>query len=180
MSDDMTVAFDEQLQDDLADKAAAQTKFVWDEGYYLAQYSKHTLFASDKETFERKDGSGSFANPLFNVPVGAFVFNLLGVGKRKSDPITEFEAPKGFSFRATFKEVANDRKKLVQESVNGGMLQSGANNGSGKMATVTQLLDWYANNMVVIHIGRNKEWTGDDGREHPASNVIRAIRPYKV
>jgi hypothetical protein len=178
MSDEMSVAFGEQLNTDLADKAAAQQTFTWDEGYYLAQYSKHTIFKSDIQEFTRKDGSGTFANKLYDVPVGMFVFNLLGRTARESDPIEEFEAPKGFAFKATFQTVVNDKGKLVPESVNGGLLTKAAlSNGAG-VTTTSELLEWLANNMVVIHIGLNKSWVTSAGKVMPASNVIRSVKPY--
>jgi hypothetical protein len=63
--DEMTEAFTEQLNDDLAKKAeAASQSFVWDEGYYLAQYKKHTTFHSDLETFTSKRDGSTFANPF--------------------------------------------------------------------------------------------------------------------
>jgi hypothetical protein len=180
MSDEMELAFDEQLNTDLANKATAQSTFVWDEGYYLAQYSKHVIFKSDRETFERKDGSGSFENKLFDVPVGLFVFNLLGKAIKASDPITEFENPKGFTVRATFRDIVNDKGKLVPESLNGGLMTKAALLNGHAVTTTQELLDWYANNMVIIHVGRNKEWVGKDGKARPASNVIRGIKPYNA
>ena len=180
MSDAMTAAFSEQLNTDLANKAVAQQTFVWDEGYYLAQYSKHTVYTSDKETFERKDGSGSFANKLYNIPVGMFVFNLLGRAVRESDPIEEFETPKGFAVKATFTEVVNDKGKLIPESINGGLITKAAlMNGAG-VTTTSGLLEWLANNMVVIHIGKNKAWVTSTGKSMPASNVLRSVKPYKA
>lgn len=174
--DAMVAAFDEQLSDDLAKKADAQasTQHVWDEGYYLAQYEKHTTFKSEQEQFERKDGSGSFANVLYDVPVGMFKFKLLGFAGRKGDEIVEWTEPKGFTFRACFREVMNDRGKLVVESVNGGLMQSCAcSNGFTGRATA-DLLHWYENNLVVIHIGLMK--ASADGK-YPARNVIRSIKP---
>ena len=55
--DTMIAAFDEQLSDDLAKKADAQatSQHVWDEGYYLAQYEKHTTFKSEKEAKGAED-----------------------------------------------------------------------------------------------------------------------------
>ena len=79
--DEMTEAFTEQLSDDLAKKAeAASASFVWDEGYYLAQYKKHTTFHSDIAEFTGKTGENVgkvFPNPFYNVPVSAMVPALL-------------------------------------------------------------------------------------------------------
>lgn len=173
--DEMTVAFQDQLDDDLAKQAESQSAaFVWDEGFYMAQYKKNTMFASDKETFTRKDGS-TFVNPLYKVPVGAFVFDLLGFAGRKGDAILEWEKPKGFSFKATFQRVMRDSEKMTEESVNGGLMQAcaAANGFAGK--TTTELLDWFANHICVIHIGKMK--ASSDGK-WPARNLLRAIRPH--
>ena len=177
--DEVQVAFNEQLNTDLAEKATAQNTFTWDEGYYLAQYSKHTVYKSDRAEFERKDGSGSFKNVLYNIPVGMFAFKLLGKAVRMSDPITEFDAPKNYTFREAFDTVINAKGRLVQESVNGGLMTKAALANGASPATTTELLDWYANNLVVIHIGKMKEWTGNDGKLRAASNVIRSIKAYK-
>src|SRR5689334_14949203 len=99
--DEMTTAFTEQSSDDLAKKAeAASQNFVWDEGYCLAQYKKHTTFHSEIETFTSKKDGSTFPNPFHNVPVSAMVFDLLGFTGRKGDAIVEWEKPKGYSFKA--------------------------------------------------------------------------------
>jgi len=178
MSDEMIAAFGEQLNTDLANKAAAQQTFVWDEGYYVAQYSKHTVFKSDIEEFTRKDGSGTFANKLYGVPVGMFSFKLLGRTIRESDPVVEFDAPKGYAFRACFDVIVNDKGKLITESVNGGLMTKAALLNGANVTTTPELLDWYVNHMVVIHIGKNRAWKTNTGKDMPESNVIRSIKPY--
>ena len=176
VQDEMTTAFDEQLSDDLAKKAeAANASFVWDEGFYLAQYKKHTLFASDKSSFDRKDGSGSFTNIMYQVPVGAFVFDLLGFSGRKGDAIAQWDKPKGFSFKATFREVKRDDGKLVPESINGGLMQACAAANGFTSTKTSDLIDWFSNHMCVIHIGAMK--ASPDGK-WPAKNIVRSIRPH--
>lgn len=176
VKDEMTAAFDDQLNDDLAKQAeAASASFVWDEGYYLAQYKKHTLFASDKESFERKDGSGSFANIMYQVPVGAFVFDLMGFTGRKGEAIVQWDKPKGFSFKATFRTVKRDDGKLVPESINGGLMQAAATKGGCTSNKTADMIDWFANHLVVIHVGAMK--ASADGK-WPAKNIVRSITPY--
>ena len=68
---------------------AASAQFVWDEGYYLAQYKKHTTFHSDIESFTSKKDGTVFPNPFYKVPVSAMVFDLLGFAGRKGDAIVE-------------------------------------------------------------------------------------------
>ena len=175
--DEMTTAFSEQLNDDLAKKAESQsnTQHVWDEGYYLAQYEKHTVFKSEIAEFTRKDGSGTFKNALYNVPVGMFKVNLLGFAGRKGDAIVEWDQSKGYTFRATFDSIVNDKGNLIPESVNGGLLLACAKGNGFVGTTTTALLDWLANHMVVMHIGKMR--ASADGK-YPAKNVIRAIRPH--
>jgi hypothetical protein len=175
--DAMTAEFDEQLSDDLAKQAEAQasTQWVWDEGFYLAQYEKQTTFKSELAEFTRKDGTGTFPNVLYDVPVGMFKFKLLGFAGRKGDPIIEWDAPKGFTFRAAFRSVERAPGKLTDESVNGGLLQAcAASNGFAGKA-MKDLLEWYENNMVVIHIGLMK---ANPTKGYAARNTIRAIRPH--
>jgi hypothetical protein len=179
--DEMTTAFSEQLSDDLAKKAeAASQSFVWDEGYYLAQYKKHTTFHSDIAEFTGKTGDNvgkTFPNPFYNVPVSAMVFDLLGFAGRKGDAIVEWEKPKGYSFKACFRDIRKfDR--LSDESTNGGLMQAcAAGNGfAGK--TTDELIDWFHNHLVVIHVGKMKAATGKNGQEYPARNVVRSIKPH--
>ena len=173
--DEMTEAFTEQLSDDLAKKAeAASASFVWDEGYYLAQYKKHTTFHSDIETFTSKKDGSTFTNPFYKVPVSAVVFDLLGFAGRKGDAIVQWDAPKGFSFKACFREV---RKfdKLSPESVCGGLMQGCAASNGFDGKTTDDLITWYNNHMVVIHVGKMK--AAADGK-YEAKNVIRSIKPF--
>lgn len=177
-TDEMTTAFSEQLSDDLAKKAeAASSAFVWDEGYYLAQYKKHTTFHSDIAEFTSKKDGTVFANPFHNVPVSAMVFDLLGFAGRKGDAIVEWEAPKGFSFKACFRDIKKF-DKLSEESTCGGLMQGcAASNGfAGK--TTDDLIDWFQSHMVVIHIGKMKAAVGKNGQEYPARNVVRSIKPH--
>jgi hypothetical protein len=174
-TDEMTQAFDEQLSEDLAKKAQdASAAFVWDEGYYLAQYKKHTTFHSEIAEFTSKKDGSTFANPFHNVPVSAMVFDLLGFAGRKGDAIVQWDAPKGFSFKACFREV---RKfdKLSPESVCGGLMQACASSNGFAGKTTQDLIDWFSNHMVVIHIGKMK--ASADGK-YEAKNLVRAIRPY--
>ena len=134
-------------------------------------------FVGDKEEFARKDGSGTFKNVFFGVPQWAMVFDLLGFAGRKGDAIIQWDAPKGYSFRACFREVKNiwtdGTTSIAPESVNGGLMQGcAASNGFAGKDT-NDLLDWYTNHMVVIHIGVNKKKT--TGEKY---NVLRSVKPY--
>ena len=181
VQDEMTTAFTEQLSDDLAKKAQdASASFVWDEGYYLASYKKHTTFHSDIVEFTGKTGENigkTFPNPFYNVPVSAMVFDLLGFAGRKGDAIVQWDKPKGFSFKACFREVKKfDR--LSDESVAGGLMQGCASSNGFVGTTTDDLIAWFNDHMVVIHIGKMKATTGKNGVDYPARNVVRSIKPY--
>ena len=105
------------------------------------------------------------------------VFDLLGFAGRKGDTIVEWEKPKGYSFKACFREVKKF-DKLSEESTCGGLMQScAAGNGfAGK--TTDDLVSWYGNHLVVIHIGKMKAAVGKNGQEYPARNVVRSIKPH--
>ena len=179
VQDEMTTAFTEQLSDDLAKKAQdASASFVWDEGYYLAQYKKHTTFHSDIETFTSKKDGSTFNNPFYKVPVSAMVFDLLGFSGRKGDPIVQWDAPKGYSFKACFRDIKKF-ERMAGESVCGGLMQSCAASNGFVGKTTDDLIEWYGNHMVVIHIGKMKATTGKNGVEYPAKNVVRSIKPYQ-
>ena len=176
--DEMTAAHNEQLSDDLAKKAeAARASFVYDEGYYLAQYKKSTSFVSTDEEFTRKDGSGSFKNVFYNIPRWAMVFELQGSAGRKDATIIAWDKPKGFSFQAAFREVLNSWQdgstSIAPESVNGGLLQACASSNGFVGKDTNDLLEWYANHMVVIHIGVNTKKATKE-----KYNVVRSVKPY--
>lgn len=178
-TDEMTQAHVEQLDADLAkDAEKAREAHVYDEGYYLAQYKKSTQFINTTDAeFTRKDGSGTFKNVWFNVPKWAVVFDLLGFVGRPKDAIIQWDKPKGFSFQVAFRKVMNEwsdgSTSLTPESTNGGLMQACAANNGFAGATSDDLLEWYGNHMVVIHIGVNKKKA--TGEKY---NVIRSIKPY--
>ena len=176
--DEMTTAFTEQLSDDLAKKAQdAASSFVWDEGYYLASYKKHTTFHSDIETFTKKEDGSTFPNPFYMVPVSAMVFDLLGHTGRSGDAIVQWDKPKGFSFKACFRDIKKfDR--LSEESTCGGLMQACAASNGFVGKTTDDLVNWYGNHMVVIHLIKLKATTGKNGKDYPARNVVKSIKPY--
>lgn len=180
-TDEMTTAFSEQLSDDLAKKAQdAASSFVYDEGYYLAQYKKHTTFHSDIAEFTGKTGENMgkvFPNPFYMVPVSAMVFDLLGFAGRKGDAIIQWDKPKGYSFKACFRDIKKF-ERMADESVCGGLMQSCASSNGFVGKTTDDLIEWYGNHMVVIHIGKMKAAVGKNGQEYPARNVVRSIKPY--
>ena len=179
VQDEMTTAHVEQLNADLAKEAeTARAAHVYDEGYYLGQYKKSTQFinTTDKE-FSRKDGSGSFTNVFFNVPKWAVVFDLLGFAGRKGDAIVQWDKPKGFSFQVCFRKVTqtwpDGSTSTASESLNGGLMQSCASSNGFVGTDSDQLLEWYTNHMVVIHVGVNKKKA--TGEKY---NVVRSIKPF--
>ena len=177
--DEMTEAHVEQLNDDLAkEAAAARAAHVYDEGYYLAQFKKSTPFINTTdEEFTRKDGSGTFKNVFFNVPKWAVVFDLLGFAGRKGDAIVEWEKPKGYSFQICLRKVMNTwpdgTTSTAPESINGGLMQDCAKNAGFTGKDSTELLEWYSNHLVVIHIGVNKKKA--TGEKY---NVIRSVKTH--
>jgi hypothetical protein len=115
---------------------------------------------------------------FYKVPVSAMVFDLLGFAGRKGDAIVEWEKPKGFSYKACFRDIRKF-ERMADESVNGGLMQScAASNGfAGK--TTDDLIGWFQNHLVVIHVGKMKAAVGKDGKEYPARNVVRSIKLYR-
>ena len=175
VQDEMTVAFKEQIADDFSKKmSAADTQFVRPPGYYLGQYKKHTIFASDIETFTSKKDGSTFANPFYHVPVGAFVFDLLGVASRKNDPIVQWEKPSGYSFKACFEEVLKFEKPS-EESRYGGYLKTCAEKGGCTSNATSDVLNWLENHMVILHIDVMK--ASADGK-YPEKNILRSVVPY--
>lgn len=177
--DEMTQAHVEQLDADLAKEAeAARAAHVYDEGYYCAQYKKSTQFINTTdEEFSRKDGSGSFKNVFFNVPKWAVVFDLTGFAGRKGDAIVQWDKPKGFSFQVCFRKVEqtwpDGGTTTAPESINGGLMQACASSNGFAGKDSNDLLEWYSNHMVVIHVGVNKKKS--TGEKY---NVVRSIKPY--
>ena len=176
--DEMTTAHNEQLSDDLAKKAeAASTSFVYDEAYYLAQYKKSTSFVTKEEEFTRKDGSGTFKNVFCGIPRWAMVFELQGSAGRKDAAILPWDKPKGFSFQSCFSEVnsvwPDGSTSLSTESKNGGLMHSCASSNGFTGKDTNDLLEWYSNHMVVIHIGVNTKKATKE-----KYNVVRSIKPY--